>query len=264
VQRLHTVLEDAGVKLASVASDILGASGRAMLAALVEGTTDPVLLAELAKGRLRAKLPALREALAGRFRAHHAFLVGHSLAQLDYLEETIAQLSVQIEAVLRPFGEAVTQLETIPGIQQRTAEVLLAEIGPDMRAFPSAAHLASWAGLCPGNHESAGKHRRVRTRSGDRWLRTALPEAALTAIRQKDTALAARYRRVMRHRGHKKAVIAVAHAILKAAYYVLVHQVAYHELGAAYLDQRDREHATRRYVKQLERLGHRVTLEPAA
>jgi len=262
--RLHKVLQDAGVKLASVASDVLGVSGRAMLEALVQGTTDPDVLADLACGRLRAKLPALRTALAGRFRPHHAFLVGQLLSHLDYLEDASDTVSAKIAETLGPFTEAIARLDTIPGVNRRTAEVIVAEIWVNMQQFPSAAHLASWAGLCPGHHESAGKHLSGKTRKGSTWLRMALTEAALAAIRAKETALAVRYRRVMRHRGHKKAVSAVAHRLLEIAYHLLSRQVPYAELGAAYLDQRDREHATRRYVKQLERLGHRVILESAA
>lgn len=263
-QRLQKVLEDAGGKLASVATDILGGSGRAMLEALVHGTTDPDTLAELAKGRLRAKLPALRAALAGRFRAHHAFLVGQQLTHLDYLEDAIDALSVRIEEVLRPFAARVQPLDAIPGVHQRAIEGIVAEIGVDMAPFPSDRHCTSWAGICPGHHESAGKRTSGKTRKGNRWLRAALIEAALGAIRVKDSRLAARYRRIMRHRGHKKAVVAVAHTILVIIYHMLKDRVPYHEVGAAYLDQRDREQTTRRYVKQLERLGHRVILEPAA
>lgn len=262
--RLHKVLQDAGVKLASVATDILGQSGRAMLEALVAGTTDPAVLAELARGRLRSKLPALREALAGRFRAHHAFLVGQILAHLDYLEEAIETVSQRIEAQVTPFAEAVPLLDTLPGVNQRTAELLVAEIGVDMTRFPSPEHLASWAGLCPGNRESAGKTRSGRTRKGNGWLRSGLVEAALGVTRKTDSAFAARDRRVMRHRGHKKAVVAVAHALLKAASHVLHRGVPYQDLGAAYLEQREREAATRRHVRQLERLGHGVILAPAA
>jgi transposase len=260
--RLHKVLEDAGIKLATVATDILGASGRAMLAALVEGTTDPTLLADLARGALRKKLPALRQALTGRFRAHHAFLVAHILATLEYLEEAVTGLSQEIACRLAPYTAAATRLRTIPGVAQRTTEVLIAEIGVDMTRFPSAAHLVSWAALCPGNHASAGKRQRGTMRKGSKWLRTALLEAALAAIRQKDCALGARYRRILRHRGHKKAIVAVAHAILEIAYHLLARQTTYQELGALYLDRRDAERATRRYVQLLERLGHQVTLEP--
>jgi transposase len=179
--RLHKVLEDAGIKLASVASDVLGVSGRAMVEALVAGTTDPAVLADLARGALRKKLPALRQALAGRFRAHHAFLVTQLLAHLDYLDEVIATLSVQVDVVIAPFAEDVARLDTIHGVNKRTAEVIIAEVGADMRVFPTAGHLASWAGLCPGNNESAGKHRPGKTRKGNKWLRGALTEAALAA-----------------------------------------------------------------------------------
>jgi transposase len=189
--RLHKVLEDAGIKLATVASDILGVSGRAMLTALVDGTTDAVVLADLARGRLRAKLPALREALAGRFRGHHAFLVSQLLAHLDYLDEAVGGFSERIEEIVAPFGQARAQLDTIPGIDQRTADVLIAELGVDMRVFPTSAHAASWAGLCPGNNESAGKHRSGKTRKGSRWLRAALIEAAPAAIRTRHCAFGA-------------------------------------------------------------------------
>ena len=261
--RLHKVLEDAGIKLASVATDVLGVSGRAMLTALVEGTTDPGVLADLARGTLRRKLPALRQALAGRFRPHHGFLVGQLLAHLDYLDEAIATLSTQIEAAITPFAAMVTRLDSIPGVSQRTAEVLIAEIGVDMRVFPTAGHLASWAGVCPGNNESAGKHRSGRPRPGNRWLRMTLIEAALAASRT-STALGARYRRVMRHRGHHKAVIAVAHAMLVIAYHLLSRETTYHELGADYFDRHQTDRLRRRAVQTLERQGYRVTLEPAA
>jgi transposase len=262
--RLHKVLEDAGVKLSSVASDILGASGRAMLDALVLGTTDPEVLAELARGKLRQKLPALRQALTGRFRRHHAFLVSQLLAHLDYLDEAIENVSQQIAEVIAPFDAEVKRLDTILGVGQRTAEVMVAELGIDMRVFPTAAHAASWSGLCPGNNESAGKHKSGRTRRGNRWLRTALVEAAHGAVRRADSAYAARYRRIMRHRGHNKAILAVAHAILVTAYHLLARQTTYRELGANYYDERHAERAKRRAVRALERQGFRVTLESAA
>jgi transposase len=262
--RLHKVLEDAGIQLASVASDILGKSGRAMLAALVEGTTDPEVLADLARGALRKKLPALRQALAGRFRGHHAFLVSQLLAHLDYLDEALATLTGQIEAALGPFATEATRLDTIPGVGPRTVEVLIAEIGVDMRQFPSARHLASWAGLCPGNHESAGKRKPVRARKGNRWLRAALIEAALAATHVRDSALAARYRRIMRHRGHKKAVVAVAHAMLATAYVLLAEGQPYQEPGADYYDRRHKDRVVRRALQALERQGYRVSLELAA
>jgi transposase len=261
--RLHKVLEDTGIKLASVATDILGVSGRAMLEALVRGTTDPAGLAELARGRLRAKLPALRQALAGRFRPHHAFLVSQLLAHLDYLDEAISTLSARLAELMAPFADELARLDTIPGVAQRTAEVVIAELGIDMDQFPSDGHAASWAGLCPGNNESAGKHRSGKIRKGNRWLRTALIEAAQAATRT-DCALAAQYRRIMRHRGHKKAVVAVAHSILVVAYHLLSRQTTYRELGAGYFDRRHAERATRRAIQVLERQGYRVRLEPAA
>ncbi len=257
------MLEDTRIKLASVATDILGVSGRAMLEALVQGTTDPAGLAELARGRLRAKLPALRQALAGCFRPHHAFLVSQPLAHLDYLDEAIRTLSARLAELMAPFADELARLDTIPGVAQRTAEVVIAELGVDMGQFPSDGHAASWAGLCPGNNESAGKHKSGKTRKGNRWLRTALIEAAQAAIRT-DSALAARYRRIMRHRGHKKAVVAVAHRMLVIAYHLLSRQTTYRELGADYFDRRHAERATRRAIQVLEHQGYRVRLEPAA
>jgi transposase len=262
--RLHKVLEDAGIKLASVATDVLGVSGRAMLKALVAGTTDPNVLADLARGALRKKLPALRQALAGRFRAHHAFLVSQQLAHLDYLDEVVDTVSAQIDEVIAPFAEAVERLDTIPGVNKRTAETVIAEIGVDMGVFPTDRHLTSWAGLCPGNNESAGKHKSGKTRKGNRWLRTALTEAAQAATRAPDSALGARYRRVMRHRGHKKAIVAVAHAILVTTYHLLSRGTTYHEPGRDYYDRRHAERARHRAVQVLERQGYRVILEPAA
>jgi transposase len=264
VNRLHKVLQDAGVKLASVATDVLGVSGRAMLEALIVGTTDPNVLAELARGRLRTKLPALRQALAGRFRPHHAFLVTQLLAHLDHLDELIATVSGQVDTVIAPFAEELARLDALPGVNKRTAEVILAEIGVDMRVFPSAGHLASWAGLCPGNNESAGKHRSGRARKGNRWLRSALTEAALASTRASNTAFAARYRRIMRHRGHKKAVIAVAHALLATAYHLLARGTSYRDLGTDYYDRRHVERVRDRAIHTLERQGYRVILEPAA
>jgi transposase len=262
--RLQKVLEDAGIKLAAVATDILGASGRAMLEALVEGTTDPAVLADLAQGRLRKKLPALRQALLGRFRSHHAFLVSQLLAHVDYLDEAVETLSAQIDLLLAPFAAELERLDTIPGVSKRTAEVIIAEIGVDMSPFPSAGHLASWAGLCPGNNESAGKHRPARIRKGDRWLRAALTEAALAATRTSTTAFSARYRRIMRHRGHKKAVVAVARAILITAYHLLARGIPYREAGPDYFDRRHVERVRRHAIQTLERQGYRVVLEPAA
>lgn len=263
VNRLHRLLEDAGLKLASVMTDVMGVSGRAMVEALLRGQSDPVALAELARGRLRRKLPALREALHGRFRPHHAFLVTQILAKVDFLEETIERLTVEIDEHLRPFEADLARLMTIPGVARRNATTLLVETGAEMERFPTAAHLCSWAAICPGQNESAGKRRTGKLREGNRYLRGALIEAGLAATRARQTALQARYYRVKRHRGHKKAVVAVGHQILEIAYYLLRDKVTYHELGADYFDRKDRDRTMRRNVRQLEALGFKVTLEAA-
>jgi transposase len=262
--RLHKVLTDAGIQLASVASNVLGKSGRAMLAALVEGTTDPEVLADLARGKLRRKLPALRAALVGRFRQHHALLVSQLLAHLDYLDEALEVVTREIEAALVPFASEAARLDAIPGVGPRTAEILIAEIGVDMGQFPTARHLASWAGLCPGLHESAGKRRAVRSGKGNRWLRAALIEAALSAVNVRDGALAARYRRLRPRCGHKKAIVAIAHKLLTTAYVLLADGRPYRELGAQYYDALRKDRDIRRAVRSLERQGYRVTLEPVA
>lgn len=260
--RLHKVLQDAGIKLSSVATDTLGVSGRSMLMALLAGTTDPGLLADLARGKLRKKLPELRQALAGRFGPHHRFMLSRLLADIDYFEEASKELSQRIEELLVPFAAAVERLITIPGVQRRTAEVLVAEIGADMSRFPSAAHLSSWAGMCPGNHESAGKRRSGKTRRGNRWLRTALVEAGRAAGRTKHTALGARYRRLRTHVGHGRAVLAVGRHVLEIAYHLLAEQTNYRELGADYFDRFRAERLKRRSLAQLQRLGYQVTLTP--
>ena len=263
-QRLEKLLEDAGIKLSSVASDPLGVSGRLMLQALTQGTHDPQVLADLAKGQLRKKLPALREALEGRFGAHHALLVGEMLARIDHMDEAIGRLSQEVARRLAPFSPLLALLCTIPGVSTRVAEVILAEIGTGMERFPTAAHLASWAGLCPGNNESAGKHFSGQTRKGSKWLRMALVEAAKAASRSKGTYLAAQYARLKGRRGHKRATIAVAHSILVIAYYLLERGEPYADLGADYFTDRQSTQAYKnRLVRQLERLGHKVTLEPA-
>jgi transposase len=264
VNRLHKLLEDTGIKLDCVASDILGASGRAMLDALVAGTTDPRLLAELARGKLRAKIPALKEALEGRFDAQHGLIVSAILAHLDFLDEQIGLLSDAIEEQLAPFAGAVELLCTIPGVQRRTAESVIAEIGADMSRFPSARHLASWAGQCPGNDRSAGKRRSGTTRHGSKWLDSALTEAAMAATRSKDVYLAAQYQRLRPRRGHGRALGAVKHSIICACWHMLSTGELYREAGGDYFTRRDPERATRRLVAQLERLGHHVTLEAAA
>jgi transposase len=264
VNRLYKVLEEAGVKLASVMTDVMGRSGRAMLNALLQGTTDTTVLADLARGRLRAKIPALRLALQSQFRAHHAFLIGQILTKIDFLEETIATLSDEIDRQLRPFEPVIGRLTTIPGVARRNATTIFVETGGQMSHFPTAAHLCSWGAMCPGQNESAGKRRTGKTRPGNRFLRGALIESGLAATRAKRTALHARYVRVKRHRGHKKAVVAVGHQILEIAYYLMRDDTTYHELGADYFARRDRERTIRRSVRQLEALGYRVTIEEAA
>jgi transposase len=264
-QRLHKALESAGIKLSSVASDILGVSGRAMLDALIGGTHDPDILAELARGRLRKKLPALRKALLGWFSPTHRILVGEMLAHLEYLDESIERLSDDVAAMIAPFAKAIDLLDTIPGVNRRTAEVLVAEIGVDMGRFPSAGHLASWAGLCPGNNESAGKHFSGKARKGSKWLRVALVESAEAASRMKDTYLAAQYARIKGRHGHKKAVFAVAHSILVIAYHLLERDQPYDELGGDYfIERQNKDSYQRRLVKQLERMGYDVALSPKA
>jgi len=261
--RLHKALEDTGIKLDCVATDILGVSGRAMLDALIVGTTDPQLLADLAKGRLRKKLPALREALEGRFDPLHATWIGAILAHIDFLDEQIDRLSDAIEEQIRPFVAAVDLLCTIPGIQRRGAECIIAEIGTDMSVFPSPKQLASFAGQCPGNDQSAGKRRSGRTRKGSKWLDWTLEEAALAAVRSKDAYLAAQYQRLRPRRGHKKALGAVKHSIICACWHMLTTGELYRDLGGDYFRKRDPERATRHLVRQLEALGHCVTLQQA-
>lgn len=264
VNRLQGVLEDAGLKLTSVAADVMGKSGQAILEALLAGHTDPAELAELARGRLRLKRPALREALQGRFRPHHAFLIRQILDKIAATNAAITACTAQIETQLAPFAPARTLLMTIPGVKHRTADVLIAEIGADVRPFPSAAHLCSWSGLCPGHEESAGKRRSGRTRHGNRALRTALIEAASAAARTRGTALAARYARIKRQRGHKRAIVAIAHHLLVLTYHLLATHTPYRDPGPDYFARHHRERYARRHVRQLEQLGYKVTLDSAA
>jgi transposase len=259
--RLHKALEDAGIKLDCVASDVLGVSGRAMLAALCEGTTDPDVLAELARGRMRQKIPALREALEGRFDRHHAVWIGAILNHIDFLDEQIDALSALIEEEIAPFVAAVELLCSHVGIQSRGAECILAEIGVDMTVFPSEKHLSSWGGQCPGNDQSAGKRRSGKTRKGSKWLDYALEEAAMAAIRVNDSYLAAQYQRLRPRRGHKKALGAVKHTILCNVWHMLSTGELYSDLGGDYFRKRDPERITKRLVAQLESLGHKVILE---
>jgi len=262
-RRLEKELEDAGIKLSAVATDILGRSGRAMLTALIDGERDTGVLAELAKGRMRPKIPALVEALTGNFGAHHAFLCRLHLERIDQITAAIDVLSARIEDQMRPFTQQLQRLATIPGVGQNTAEVIIAETGGDMNRFRTAGHLASWAGSCPGQHESAGKHKSGTTRHGNRWLTAALDTAAMAAARTRtSTSLGARYTRLASRIGRPKALVAVEHSILTSAWHILHDDVDYHDLGGDYFLRRDPERATRRALTQLNRLGYTVTLNP--
>lgn len=263
VQRLEKLLEDAGIKLSSVASSIVGVSGRAMLQALIDGQRDPVVLADLAKATLRRKTPALQQALTGRFGAHHAILAREMLARIDAADATCARLSEEISTRLEPFRGKLDLLMSIPGVARRTAEVLIAETGGNMRVFSSPHRLAAWAGLAPGNNESAGKHRPEHTRKGNKWIGGALVESAHAASRMNNTYLAAQYWRLAGRRGKKRAAVAVAHSILVITYHLLDRNQPYRDLGGDYFTSRlsDQAHI-RRLITQLERLGQHVTLTP--
>jgi transposase len=262
-QRLDKILQDAGVKLSSVASDILGKSGRAMLAALVAGTTDTDVLADLALGKLRKKIPALRDALQSRFGGHHAVIVASILSKLDFLDELIGDLSVEIEQVIAPFARQVELLDTIPGIDRRTAQGILAEIGTDMNVFGTASRLASWAAVCPGNHESAGRSKSGATRKGPKWLGIYLHDAAMGALRTKNTYLAAQYARLRPRLGHAKALVAVEHSILVAIFHMIQRDQPYHDLGADYFVRRDDpQRRARKLIRQLEAIGYTVHAQP--
>jgi transposase len=240
----------------------MGVSGRAMLEALIRGEGDPQTLADLAKRRLRNKIPELTEALTGRFREHHAFLTRLHLDQYDQLTTMIDQLSGRIEEAMAPFHGALDLLDTIPGINQAVAEVIIAETGGDMNRFATAKHLASWAGVCPGHHESAGRTKNTKVRPGNPYLKGALGLAAFGAVRTKDTYLAARYKRLTARRGPLRALVAVEHSIITAIWHMLSDHVGYQELGGTYFTQRDPERATRRAITALNQLGYTVTLNP--
>ena len=264
INRLQKILEDTNIKLASVATDLMGRSAREMLAALVAGEADPVVLAQLARGKMRTKRDLLVQALQGQFKPHHRVLISEQLAHIDALDEEIEHLSAALAQRLRPFEPQIKRLETIPGMKRRLAEVILAEIGFDMQRFPSARHLASWAGMCPGNRESAGKRLSGRTRKGSPWLRTALVEAAHAATHCKKSYLAAQYHRLVLRRGGKKATIAVGHTLLVIVYHVLADEKDYQELGGNYFDEQDRQAVQKRLVHRLEKLGYEVTLAPTS
>jgi transposase len=267
IQRLEKLLEDAGVKLSVVVSDLTGKSARAMLAALIGGERDVDVLAELALGSMRGKRPLLAEALTGRFGDHHAFLAQAMLDRIDACTAMEARLSAQIDAQVRPFRRQLDLIATIPGVGVRAAEVLLAETGGDMSRFPTGADLASWAGMCPGNNQSGAKTRTAPTRHGDPWLKAALGQVAVAASRTKGTYLAARYRRVASRRGKKRALVAVGHTVLLAIWAMLTHNIAYRDLGGDYFTERlnpqGKIRQAHRLISQLTLLGYQVVLQPA-
>jgi transposase len=262
VNRIQKVLEGANIKLGDVASDVLGASGRAMLRAIAEGEDNPEVLADLAKGRLRDKRAELMKALQGLAGPHQRMIIKLQMAHLDFLDQQIAQLDAEVDRRMGTSGESVKLLDSIPGVDVRTAQDILGEIGTDMGQFPDADHIASWAGVCPGNNRSAGKRKSGRTRRGNRWLRAALVVAARSAVRCTGTYLNAQYHRLAARRGDKSAVMAVAHTILTDIYYMLRKGILYSELGPDYFDQRNTNSTIRRAVQRIERLGYKVSLEP--
>ena len=262
IQRLEKLLEDAGIKLSSVASDITGVSGRAMLEALIAGQRDPNELADLAKRRLRSKIPALAEALTGRFAEHHAFLARLHLDVIDQHTHVVAELTARIEVVIEPFRGARDLIITIPGISTLVADVIIAETGADMSRFPTAGHLTSWAGTCPGSNESAGRVKTTKTRPGNPYLKGALGIAAMSAAHSNGTYLAAKYRRVASRRGPVKAIVAVERVMLVAIWNMLTNGVFYEDLGGDYYTQRNPSKAKQRALDQLRQMGYDVTLNP--
>jgi transposase len=262
--RLRKVLEDANIKLDSVASDALGVSGRAMIDALIGGEQDALTLAKLARGRLKSKLAELTAALEGRVREHHRFLLNEQMRQLRFLQEQVARIEEEIERRMPPFEWAATLLMTMPGVDRVSAAALIAEIGCDMTRFPSARHLASWAGLCPGNNQSAGRSRSGKSHRGNRWIKGLMTEIAWAASHTKNTYASAFYRRLAIHRGKKRALIALANSHLQVVWRLLTHRQEYHDLGPAYFDKLRAADQTKSLVKRLKKLGYEVTLQPTA
>jgi len=262
--RLHKVLETANIKLGMVATDVLGTSGRRMLEAILHGERDPEVLSEFAMGKLRRKLPELRRALEGRVLPHHLILIEQILAHVEFLDESIDRLGQEIGRRLAPFAEEVQLLQTIPGVSEAAAATIIAEIGTDMGRFSSAKHLASWAGVCPGNHQSAGKRLSGKPTGGDTWLKAVLGEVAWAVARTRDNYLSAQYHRIARRRGKLKAVVAVCHSVLVIAYHVLKDKRPYRDLGADYFDRLDTERIQRHHVNRLKALGYEVELKPRA
>jgi transposase len=265
-QRVQKILEDAGIKLDSVASDVLGVSGRAMLRALIAGERDPEVLAELSKAALRKKIPQLREALRGRFREHHAIMIGIALDHVEHLEAAIAALDIEVDKTMAPFAEARDHLDTIVGVGKRAAECIIAEIGVDMSRFPTAGHLASWAGVCPGNNITGGKRHSAKRPKGDRWLGEILNQCAVAASRSRDNYLKAQFWRLARRIGKQKATTAVAHSILVICWYLLTNNCDYEDLGADWFTHRNTDTNKRRdnLIRQLHELGYSVTLTTTA
>jgi transposase len=261
--RIQKFLEQANLKLASVASNALGVSGRQILEAIIAGEENAEQLAKLARGRLRNKIPELEQALQGRVRDHHRFLLAEYLDEWEALGQRITRMEAEIDKHIRPFEQAVALWETIPGVEHVTACNLVAEIGVDMNQFQTAQHLASWAALCPGNHESAGKRKSGKTRDGNRWLRRTLCQAAWAVTRKKNCYLSAQFKRLAARRGVKRAVTAVAHTMLIIGYHMLKTGKPYHELGGDYLEQINKDQLQRYFVKRLQRLGLTVTVEAA-
>jgi transposase len=261
INRVQKVLESANIKLASVATNVVGVSGRAMLEAIIAGNASAEQMAELSRGRMKEKREQLSRALEGRVKPHHRFVLTELLIQIDSLDETILRFDHEIEEYCRPFEDAVMLLDTIPGVARQTAEIIVSEIGIDMSRFPSEKHLAAWGGMAPGNNESAGKQFSGRRRQGNNPLSVALVQAANAAAHTKNTYLAAQYHRLAGRRGKKRAVVAVAHSILTIAYYMLKRQEPYRELGSDYFDRRQSQTTTRRMVRRLEQLGYQVSLQ---
>jgi transposase len=260
--RIHKVLEDANIKLASVATDILGVSGRAMIEEIIAGEDDSIKLASHARRRLKNKTPELTLALEGHVNEHHRFMLGLLWQHLSQLESLIERLEQKIDEQMAPFEPALELIDEIPGIDRRVAQSIIAEIGTDMSPFPTDMHLSSWAGMCPGNNESAGKRKSGKTTKGSRWLRQSLVQAAWAASHAKGSYFAAQYSRLARRRGRKRALVAVGHSMLVTIYYMLKHSMPYQDLGADYFDKRNQQYLTNQLVKRLEALGHKVTLEP--
>ena len=262
INRLHKVLEDANIKLGSVASDLMGVSAQAILAELVKGNTDAALLAELAKGRLREKQDKLQKALQGNLKPHHRFMLTQHLSHIEFLDEAIAKLDAQIAELMRPFEAELAAWDSLPGINRRIAEIVIAELGPDLKPFATAQQLAAWAGMCPGNDQSGGKRKHAKTRKGSKWLRRALIEAAHGAARKKKSYYQALYHRLVPRRGKQRAAVAVGHSLLVTGYYLITRNKTYQDLGDIYFDERNREYVKRRAVQRLEKLGFQVDLKP--